>query len=111
LPPQSPDLWIPASAQSVVLPRVDWLHDNNAREWQVVASRRAGVTVAQASAELPVLSGAWPLETGKPVQLKAVRATFFQTKGGAFEGFVTVCAVLMIAVGLVLLIGCVNLTT
>ncbi len=110
VPPQSPDLWIPASAQSLVMPGLDWIHDNNAREWQVLARRRPGVTVAQGSAELAVLSGAWPLQTGKPVQLKAVRATFFQTDGGGFEGFVAVCAVVMIAVGLVLLIGCVNLT-
>jgi predicted permease len=110
VPPQSPDLWIPASAQSVVMPGIDWIHDNDGREWQVLARRRPGITVAQGSAELTVLSGAWPFETGKPVQLKAVRATFFQTGGGGFEGFVAVCAVMMIAVGLVLLIGCVNLT-
>lgn len=110
VPPQSPDLWIPASAQILAMPGVDWIHDNNAREWQVLARRRPGVTVAQGSAELAVLGGKWPLEAGKPVHLNAVRATFFQTDGGAFEGFVTVCAILMVAVVLVLVIGCVNLT-
>jgi putative ABC transport system permease protein len=110
VPPQAPDLWIPASAQALVMPGVDWTHDDGAREWQVLARRHSGVTARQYSAELTVLSSAWPLEIGKPVQLSAARATFFQTDGGAFESFVAVCVILMIAVGVVLLIGCVNLT-
>jgi ABC-type lipoprotein release transport system permease subunit len=57
-----------------------------------------------------VLSRQWPLEMGKPVQLSAEKATFFQTNGGAFESFAAVCAILLIAVALVLLIACVNLT-
>jgi macrolide transport system ATP-binding/permease protein len=110
VPPQAPDFWIPASAQALVMPGVDWMHSEGAREWQVLARRRPDVTAGQYSAELTVLSRAWPLEAGKPIQLSATRATFFQTDGGAFEGFVAVCTILMVAVGLVLLIGCVNLT-
>jgi predicted permease len=110
VPPQAPDLWMPASSQALVAPGVDWMHDDGAREWQVLARRRPGVTARQYSAELAVLSSAWPLEMGKSVQLDAVKATFFQTDGGAFEGFAAVCVILMVAVGLVLLIGCVNLT-
>jgi predicted permease len=110
VPPVTPDLWIPASAQALVMHGMDWTRDDGDREWQVLARRRPGVTAAQYSAELAVLSGAWPPEAGRPVQLSAVRATYFQTDGGAFEGFVAVCFILMVAVGLVLLIGCVNLT-
>jgi len=110
VPPQAPDLWIPASAQPLVMPGVDWMHDDGSREWQVLARRRPGVTARQYSPELAVLSGAWPLEAGKPVQLSAVPATFFETDGAALEGFVAVCGILMAAVSLVLLIGCVNLT-
>jgi len=110
VPPQAPDLWMPASAQALAMPGVDWTRDEGAREWQVLARRRPGVTARQYSAEFAVLSRAWPPEAGKPVQLSAVRATFFQTEGGAFETFVQVCWILMVAVGLVLLIGCVNLT-
>ncbi len=111
VPPRAPDLWIPASAQTLVMPGVDWIHDDGPREWQVLARQLPGVTGAQGLAELAVLSGAWPLEAGKPVQLSAVRATFFQMeKGGGSEVFLMVCATLMVAVGLVLLIGCVNLT-
>jgi predicted permease len=57
-----------------------------------------------------MLSGRWPSEAGQPVHLRATGATFFQTDGGAFEGFVAICGILMAAVILVLLIGCVNLT-
>jgi len=51
----------------------------------------------------------WPLVDGKAARLTARRATFFQTDTGDFESFGAVCAVLMVAVGLVLLIGCINL--
>ncbi len=110
VPPQAPDVWMPASGQALIAPGVDWMHDDGAREWQVLARRRAGVIRGQYAAELAVLSEAWPREMGKPVQLDGIPATFFQTDGGAFEGFVAVCMSLMVAVGLVLLIGCVNLT-
>lgn len=110
VPPQTPDLWMPVSDQALVTPGADWMHDDRAREWQVLARRRPGVTAREYSAELAVLSRQWPLEMGKPVQLSAEKATFFQTSGGAFEGFAAVCAVLLAAVGLVLLIACVNLT-
>ena len=110
VPPRTPDLWVQASDQPLVMPGIDWTHDDGSREWQVLARRRPGVKAEQYSAELAVLGGAWPLESGKPVQLSAVPATFFDTDSGAFEGFMAVCWVLMVAVGLVLLIGCVNLT-
>jgi predicted permease len=110
VPPQAPDLWIPASAQASVLPGVDWMHEGGAREWQVLARQKPGVTAAQSSAELAVLGGAWPPEDGRAIRLSASGATFFETTGGAFQGFAAVCAILMVAVGLVLLIGCVNLT-
>ncbi len=110
VPPQSPDLWVPASAQTLIMPGVDWMHDDAAREWQVLGRRRPEVTKGRYSAELSVLSGQWPPESGQPVRLSATRATFFQTDGGAFEGFVAICAILMVGVTMVLLIGCVNLT-
>ena len=40
VPPRAPDFWIPASAQALVMPGVDWMHDEGAREWQVLARRR-----------------------------------------------------------------------
>lgn len=110
VPPQAPDLWVPASAQTLLMPGADWIHDIHAREWQLLARRKPAVTPARYSAELAVLSYSWPLEAGKTVQLGAAKAKFFDATGGAFDGFVAVCSILMIATGLVLLIGCVNLT-
>src|ERR1035438_9484973 len=56
VPPQAPDLWMPASSQALVAPAGDWMHDDGAREWQVLARRRPGLTARQYSAELAVLS-------------------------------------------------------
>lgn len=109
LPPQMPDLWVPASVQVDVLPGVDWMHDPNARVWQIVGRRLSSVRVEQASAELEVLAGTWPLVNGQAAHLSARPATFFQTDAGEFEVFGAICGILMIAVGLILLIGSINL--
>ncbi|HLK62168.1 MAG TPA: ADOP family duplicated permease [Bryobacteraceae bacterium] len=108
-PPQMPDLWIPAVAQAAVLPGVDWVHDDSAHQWQLLARRLPSVTVAQASAEMEVIARAWPLVDGKPAHLSARAATFFQIDSGEFEVLGWVCAILMVAVGLILLIGSINL--
>src|SRR5579863_8028293 len=108
-PPRMPDLWIPSAVQAEVLPGVDWVHEDAAREWQVLARRIANVPVAQASAELEVLARSWPLVEGKPAHLSATPATFFQADRGEFEVFGWVCGILMVAVGLILLIGSINL--
>ncbi|MBZ5623247.1 MAG: ABC transporter permease [Acidobacteriia bacterium] len=109
VPPQMPNLWIPLAAQTEVLPGVDWLRDDNARQLQVLARRKPGIRVVQASAELDVLASGWPLVEGKPAHLSARPATFFQADGGEFETFAVICQILMIAVGLILLIGAINL--
>ena len=108
-PPQMPDLWIPASVQTEVLPGVDWVHDETARQWQLLARRMPAVPVAQASAELEVIARSWPLVENQPAHLSARPATFFQTDAGEFEVFGAVCGILMVAVGLILLIGSINL--
>jgi macrolide transport system ATP-binding/permease protein len=109
LPPRMPDLWVPAAAQATVLPGVDWMRDENARGFQLLARRKAAVRVEQAAAELDVIGRQWPLVDGKPAKLTARAATFFQAESGEFETFADVCLVLVVAVGLILLIGSVNL--
>jgi len=108
-PAQTPDLWIPAPMQTSVLPGRDWMRDNTAREWQILARRKAGISAAQSDAELPAIASAWQSDNGKPVHLSALRATFFQTDSGEFADFASICLVLLIAVLLVLMMGCVNL--
>lgn len=108
-PPQTPDMWIPASAQSLVMPGIDWIHGDNVREWQVLAREKPALR-SQAAAELATLSSHWPRVADLPIQLSASRAMFYPANTGAFQTFIEVCAILMVAVCLVLLIGCVNLT-
>jgi putative ABC transport system permease protein len=108
LPPQAPDVWLPLSAQPLVLPNVDWLSDPAARQWQILARRKPDVSVKSASAELDTLAAGWPLLDGKRTSLSAKPAAFFQPDSGEFEVFTVITQVLMVAVGLILLIGCVN---
>jgi len=109
VPPQMPDVWIPLAAQAQVLPGADWLHDDSARQLQLLARRKPGIRVEQASAELAVLAGGWQLVEGRPAHLSARPATFFQADAGEFETFALICEILMVAVGLILLIGAINL--
>jgi predicted permease len=85
LPPHMPDLWIPFATQSRVL-----LH--------VLARRKPGVSVHQVSRELRRIGG-----------FTVTNATAFQTNMGGFRGTGTIALILMGAVGIILLIGCVNL--
>ena len=89
MPAQSPDLWIPLSMQSILLPGVD--------EWQILAVGRT------------VLPSALATVDNKHITLTAKQATFFQTDSGEFETFGQISKILMVAVALILLIGCVNL--
>jgi putative ABC transport system permease protein len=95
--------------QTAVLPGLDWLHDNTAREFQILARRKVGVSVEQAASELEVLGRQWPPVDNRQIRLSAKNATFFQTDGGEFETFGQIGKILMVAVTLILLIGCVNL--
>jgi putative ABC transport system permease protein len=110
-PPSVPDCWIPLSLQRALLPAVDWIHDPTQHPWQVLARLAPGVNLAQASAELAVLAPRLAPIDGKPVALTARRATFFQTDSGEFAVFGSVSRIVMVAVGLLLLIGCMNLVT
>ncbi len=103
-PPEEPNLWIIASAQTISMPGADWTR-SNIREWQIL-----GRKMPNTAQELPLLSAHWPREEGNAVTLTIEKATFFETGRGAFATFSGVCGVLMIAVALVLLIGCINLT-
>jgi predicted permease len=109
LPPQAPDLWLPLTAQARILPDVDWLHDPAARQWQILARRKPDVSVKQASAELDTLAAGWPVLDGKRTGLSARQAAFFQPDTGEFEVFTVISHGLMVAVLLILLIGCMNL--
>ncbi len=113
LPPRTPDLWLPLSLQSRVLPNVDWLHDTIAPPLGLLARRKPEVSLDRVSAELKTLGARLPGRDHEAdhqtLELRAAPATFFETDSGGFETFVTVSRLLMTAVALILLIGCVNL--
>jgi predicted permease len=109
LPPHMPDLWIPVAMQSRLLPGADWIHDNGARFLQVIARRRRGITGNQVSRELRQIGGFAVLRHGPKGWLTATSATAFQTNMGGFRGTGTISLILMGAVGVIFLIGCVNL--
>jgi putative ABC transport system permease protein len=84
-----PDFWIPVG-------------DRAATELHVLARRKPSVTVDQVSRVLR--------RTGNPQGwLTATNATAFQTNMGGFRGTGTISFILIGAVGVILLIGCVNL--
>ncbi|MDQ2711655.1 MAG: ADOP family duplicated permease [Acidobacteriota bacterium] len=109
LPPHMPDVWIPLATQSRVLYGTDWAHDNTARTVQVLARRKPGITVSQLSKELRQKGGIETASDGRKSWLTATDATVFQTNMGGFRGTGTIGLILMGAVGVILLIGCINL--
>ncbi len=109
LPPHMPDLWIPIATQSRVFARADWVRDGTAQTLHVLARRRPGVAINQVSNVLRQLGGIQISKDGGKSWLTAVNATAFQTNMGGFRGTGTIGLILMGAVGVILLIGCVNL--
>jgi predicted permease len=109
LPPHMPDVWLPLEAQPQVLPGADWVHDQKANVLQVVARRMPGTTLHQVSEALLRIGGVRISKDGSKSWLAPTPATAFQTNLGSFRGTAIIAFVLMSAVAVVLLIGCVNL--
>lgn len=109
VPPRMPDLWIPLAEQPALMRGVEWRQNPDVRPLQVLGRLAPGAIAAQASAELDIRARTWEPLNGQSQRLRARAATFFQTDTGEFETFGQVCAVLMIAVGMILAIGGINL--
>lgn len=108
LPPAAPDVWAPVAAEPLLMGGADWTR-NDTPQWQLLARRAEGATIDQISAEVKNLATTLPADSGRPIELLAKQATFFQTDSGEFETFGEVSRVLMVAVGLILLIAALNL--
>ncbi len=108
-PPHMPDVWLPLEAQPQILAGADWVHDQKANILQVVARRTTGTNMDQVSEALRRLGGVRISKDGSESWLAPVAATAFQTNLGSVRGTAAIAFVLMSAVAVVLLIGCVNL--
>jgi predicted permease len=105
LPPGAPDLWMPLSYLLTPTTLAE-IKSDVTLPLHVLGRRRAGITDQQVSSHLAALVGA---QEKNRVKLAAKQATAFQTNIGGFRGTSTIGIILLGAVSIILLIGCVNL--
>src|SRR5262245_61260164 len=104
----APDLWAPITMQAQLMPGRDFLPKQNLSWLEVVARLKPGASMAQAQAELTLFAGQLDLAyPGQKTQVIVTPGNFLSDPGRReiFKGF---AALLMAAVGLVLLIACAN---
>jgi putative ABC transport system permease protein len=104
----APDVWAPLTMQAQIAPGRDFLSNKNLSWLEVVGRLKPGVTPAQAQAEMTSVAGQLDLASpGRKTRIILTRGSFLsdpllQNK------MMGVVALLMTAVGLVLLIACAN---
>jgi predicted permease len=104
----APDVWAPLTMQTQIAPGRDFLSNQNLSWLEVVGRLKPGVTPAQAQAEMTSVAGQLDLASpGRKTRIILTRGSFLsdpllQNK------MIGVAALLMTAVGLVLLIACAN---
>jgi predicted permease len=105
------DIWLPISAMQVAMPRrhADILRERQGAWLMMGAKLAPGIEIEQANAELSAIGAA--LEKDFPAENKgrnyrAVAISRFPGRAGVVAGFI---GLLIVIVGLVLLIACVNL--
>jgi macrolide transport system ATP-binding/permease protein len=104
----APDLWAPITMQAQLMPGRDFLPKQNLSWLEVVGRLKPGVSPAQAQAEMTLFAGQLDLAyPGRKTQVIVTPANFLSDPGHRkiFLGF---AALLLAAVGLVLLIACAN---
>jgi macrolide transport system ATP-binding/permease protein len=104
----APDLWVPLTMQAQVIPGSDLLGNQNLSWLEVVGRLKPGVSTAQAQAELMRFAGqfdsAYP---GRKTQIIVAPGSFLSDPEQR-ETVLGIAALIMAAVGLVLLIACAN---
>jgi hypothetical protein len=73
--------------------------------WQLLVRRRPGFAPAQVGAEIQIVARSWRQPDGQSLRTGVQAATFFQLGG---PGVNAACVTLLLAVGLILLVGGIN---
>ncbi len=107
--PQVPDLWMPLSMQQQLLPGRDWLHEPDNRQVQILARVKESITLKRAQAEADSMMRQFAAtfrQRDRTVSITLQRTAFFGNTDDI--RFQTAIGVLMLIVGSVLLVACVN---
>src|SRR4030095_13803740 len=104
----APDLWAPLTMQAQVMPGRDFLPRQNLSCVEVVGGLKPGVSTAQAHAEMTLFAGQLDLAyPGRRTQI-VLRPGVFLSDPDRFNKVMGFVALIMTAIGLVLLIACAN---
>ena len=104
----APDLWAPLTMQAHLMPGRDFLPRQNLSWLEVVGRLKPGVSAAQAQAEMALFAGQLDLAyPGRKTQI-ILRPGVFLSDPGRFNKVMGFVALIMTAIGLVLLIACAN---
>ena len=108
--PQTPDFWAPLSMQPQLMPGRDWLHAPADQQLQILARLKPGWSLARAESETAVLirQFATTFKEADPTTRVSLQHTALigNTEDPRFQGS---ALAIMLIVGMVLLIGCVNI--
>lgn len=107
----APDLWVPASAAGLALPRLgDSLLTSREAVWLILGGRlKPGVSVAQSRAELDSIGQALEREFPRENEGRGLRLVPTSVVPGNMQPVSAFLGLLMAVVGMVLAIACVNL--
>ncbi len=108
--PQIPDFWAPISMQRQIAPGRDWLSNPSVKQFQILARLSPTATRSRAEAETAVLihqfAGTYK-ETDRTTTVTLQRTALFgNTEDPRFQAS---ALAIMLIVGMVLLVGCVNI--
>jgi predicted permease len=108
--PQIPDFWAPVSMQQQLAPGRDWLNTPGEMQFQILARLKPGVTRSRAGAETAVLIrqlvGSYQ-EADRTITVTLQRTALIgNTEDMRFQAS---AVAIMLIVGMVLLVGCVNI--
>ena len=105
-----PDVWIPLMMRGQLIPGEDFLPRPNCSWLDVVGRLKPDVPLKQAQVEMSLVAGGLDLEyPGRKTAVSVAPATYLSLSEARGSG-IPVLTVLMMAVGLVLLIACANVS-